>query len=171
MDTSIITNRELFLILQKSTFFFDKLVDNALKKETDISLAQFDVLMAIFMSGLTTQQEISTMLHNTQASVSRQVSILLNKDYITRTQNPNNRREFKLKSTQSGNTLVKKATKILDQKFKEVFAIVSEKDKEKVSDVLNTIIQGSGKNHSTLRESATEIQKIRECIREGLKKL
>ncbi len=171
MDKTVITNRELFLMLQKSMFFFDKMADQVLKKETDISLAQFHVLMLIFMHTSTTQQAISSMMQNTQASVSRQVTILLGKKYITRIQNPKNRREYTLTSTPAGSVLVKKATRSLDTKFKEVFGIVSEKEKEKVIQIFSKIIQRVGTKLSNSNNSDVEIEKTRECLREGLKKL
>lgn len=171
MNASLLTNRELFLVLQKSTFFFDKVVDQTLRKETDITLAQFDVLLAICMSTFTTQQEVSNILCNTQASVSRQVALLLEKKYITRTQNPKNKREYKLKGTQSGNLLIKKATRILDQRFEEVFGVVSDKEKEKVVDVLSRIVGASGIKHLNPKEGALEIQKVREYVKESLKKI
>jgi DNA-binding MarR family transcriptional regulator len=56
MEKAILTNRELFFMLQKSLFFFDKMVDQVLRKETELTLAQFHVLMMIYMHGTASQQ-------------------------------------------------------------------------------------------------------------------
>ena len=132
MERAILTNRELFFMLQKSLFFFDRMADQVLRKETELTLAQFHVLMMIYMHGTASQQLIAEMLQNTQASVSRQVSLLLEKKCLTRTQNPLNKREYRLTNTSLGTSLVKKSIKALDKKLKEVLDVIPEKEKEKM---------------------------------------
>lgn len=171
MEHTILTNRELFFMLQKSLFFFDKMADQVIRKETDLTLAQFHVLLMIFMHGTTSQQLIAEMLQNTQASVSRQVSLLLRKKCLTRVQNPQNKREYKLTNTTLGTTLVKKAVKALDQKFKDVFSVVSEKDKEKIVQNLNKIIHKVGAKHAHLHCDLADSENMEACVRENLKRL
>lgn len=171
MDRAILTNRELFFMLQKSLFFFDKIADQILRKETGLTLAQFHVLMMIFMHGTTSQQLIAEMLQNTQASVSRQVALLLRKKCLTRTQNPDNKREYRLTNTALGTTLVKKSMKALDQKLKEAFGVVAEKDKEKMVHALNKIIHVMGVKHTHLHCDLAEMENMESCVRENLKRL
>lgn len=171
MDRAILTNRELFFMLQKSLCFFDRMADQAIRKETDLTLAQFHVLTMIFMHGTASQQLIAEMLQNTQASVSRQVSLLLRKKCLTRTQNPQNKREYRLTNTALGTTLVKKAVKALDQKFTEVFNVVPEKDKEKMVQNLNKIIHKVGAKHAHLHCDLADSENMEACVRENLKRL
>lgn len=171
MDRAILTNRELFFMLQKSLFFFDKMADHVLRKETELTLAQFHVLMMIFMHGTTSQQLIAEMLQNTQASVSRQVALLLRKKCLTRTQNPLNKREYRLTNTALGTTLVKKSMRALDQKLKEAFAVVADKDKEKIVHALNKIIHVMGVKHAHLHCDLAEMENMELCVRENLKRL
>jgi DNA-binding MarR family transcriptional regulator len=171
MDRTTLTNRELFFMLQKSLCFFDKVADQVIRKEADLTLAQFHVLMMIFMHGTTSQQLVAQMLQNTQASVSRQVSLLLRKKCLTRTQNPKNKREYHLANTSLGTTLVKKAVKALDQKFKEVFSVVPEKDKEKMVQNLNKIIHKEGAKHAHLHCDLADSENMDACVRENLKRL
>ena len=171
MDRALLTNRELFFMLQKSLCFFDKMADHAIRKETDLTLAKFHVLMMIFMHGTASQQLIAEMLQNTQASVSRQVSLLLRKKCLTRTQNPQNKREYRLTNTALGTSLVKKSVKALDQKFKEVFGVIPEKDKEKMVLALNKIIHKVGAKHAHLHCDLADSENMETCVRENLKRL
>lgn len=171
MEQATLTNRELFFMLQKSLFFFDKMVDQILRKEIELTLAQFHVLMMIYMRGTASQQVIAEMLQNTQASVSRQVSILLEKKCVTRVQNPLNKREYRLTNTALGTSLVKKSVKALDKKLKEVLSIVPEKDKEKMVLSLNKIIHTFGAKHTHLHCDLAESENMDACVRENLKKL
>lgn len=171
MEKAILTNRELFFMLQKSLFFFDKMVDQVLRKETELTLAQFHVLMMIYMHGTASQQVIAEMLQNTQASVSRQVSLLLQKKCITRTQNPLNKREYRLTNTTLGTNLVKKSIKALDKKLTEVLGVVSEKDKEKIVLSLNKIIHAVGAKHVHLHCDLADSENMEACVRENLRKL
>lgn len=171
MDRALLANRELFFMLQKSLFFFDKMADNILRKETELTLAQFHVLMMIFMHGTASQQLIAEMLQNTQASVSRQVSLLILKKCLTRIQNPHNKREYHLTNTILGTALVKKSMKILDQKFKEVFSVITDKDKEKIISALNNIIHTVGVKHTHLHCGLAERENMKSCVRENLKRL
>lgn len=171
MDRSTLTNRELFFMLQKSLFFFDKMADQVLRKESDITLAQFHVLMMIYMHGTASQQLIAEMLQNTQASVSRQVSLLLQKKCLTRTQNLRNKREYHLTNTALGTTLVKKSVKSLDQKFKEIFSVVPEKDREKIVLSLNKIIHKVGAKHAHLHCDLADSENMEACVRENLRRL
>lgn len=171
MEKTILTNRELFFMLQKSLFFFDKMVDHVLRKETELTLAQFHVLMMIYMHGTASQQVIAEMLQNTQASISRQVSLLLQKKCITRTQNPLNKREYRLTNTTLGTNLVKKSVKALDKKLTEVFSVVPEKDKEKIVLSLNKIIHTVGAKHVHLHCDLADSENMETCVRENLRKL
>lgn len=171
MDQTILTNRELFFMLQKSLFFFDKMADQVLRKETQLTLAQFHVLMMIYMHGTASQQVVAEMLQNTQASVSRQVSILLDKKCVTRVQNPLNKREYRLTNTALGTSLVKKSVKALDKILKDVFGAVSEKDKEKIVLSLNKIIHTVGAKHIHLHCDLADSENMSACVRENLKKL
>lgn len=171
MERAILTNRELFFMLQKSLFFFDRMADQVLRKETELTLAQFHVLMMIYMHGTASQQLIAEMLQNTQASVSRQVSLLLEKKCLTRTQNPLNKREYRLTNTSLGTSLVKKSIKALDKKLKEVLDVIPEKEKEKMVLSLNKIIHTVGAKHTHLHCALADSENMDECVRENLRKL
>ncbi len=168
-STSI--NRELFFMLQKSLFFFDKMADQALRKEMDLTLAQFHVLMMVYLHGTASQQRVAEMLQNTQASISRQVALLLQKKYLTRTQNPENKREYHLVNTSLGTSLVKKGVKVLDVLLRETFSSISEKDKEKVVHHLNTVIHSVGVKHTHLHCDLADMENMESCVRENLKRL
>lgn len=171
MDRATSVNRELFFMLQKSLCFFDKMADQVLRKETNLTLAQFHVLMMIYMHGTTSQQLIAEMLQNTQASVSRQVSLLLQKKYLTRTQNLKNKREYHLANTLLGTNLVKKSVKVLDRSFKEVFDLIPEKEKEKMVTYLNKIIHRVGVKHTHLDCDLVDSENMETCVQENLRRL
>ena len=171
MNRTILHNREIFFMLQKSLFFFDRLADQALRTETASTLAQFHVLVGIFMHGTASQQVIAEMLQNTQASVSRQVSILLRKKFITRTQNPKNKREYHLVNTALGTEMVKKSMKVLDLKFEDIFDVIPMKDKECIIKSLSKVIHKVGIKHAHLDCDLAKMENTENCVLENLKKL
>lgn len=171
MDRNTTINRELFFMLQKSLFFFDKMADQVLQKEAHITLAQFHVLMMVYLHDTASQQRVAEMLQNTQASISRQVSLLLDKKYLTRTQNLQNKREYHLTNTPLGISFVKKGVKTLDKLLKNTFSSISEKDKERIVTHLNTIIHSVGVKHTHMHCDLADSENMEMCVRENLKRL
>lgn len=141
MRKDVLMNREIFFALQKSLFVFDKSSEHVLRQEKMLTLAQFHVLAILSTMGTVSQQLVAEMLQNTQASVSRQVALLLRKKYITRTQNPKNKREYKLACTTLGVTEMKRAMTRMDSHFEHIFAVLAVDEKKHILTALKRLMQ------------------------------
>lgn len=121
-------HRELFMALNKSVFIMEKSIEHVLRVDGRLTLSQFDVLLRVSVLKTVSQQVISEITHKTQASVSRQVALLLRKKLITKVQNSKNRREYVLTCTPLGETYVKKVMEVLDAHFARVLVDFSVED-------------------------------------------
>lgn len=141
MRKDTLINRDIFFALQKSLFVFDKSSEHVLREQKMLTLAQFHVLVTLSAIGNVSQQLVAEILHNTQASVSRQVSILLRKKLITRVQNTKNKREYKLSCTALGTAEVKRTMTVLDNHFEKIFAILTHDEKKGIVGALKRLVQ------------------------------
>lgn len=120
----IVTQRLFFMVLKKSLFIMDKFAEEILRADKRLTFSQLDVLTGIYIMERTSQQLVASVLQKTQASVSRQVSLLLRKKLITRVQNTKNKREHILTCTPLGVAYVRGVMKTLDDRFEPVFAVL-----------------------------------------------
>ncbi len=141
MRKDTLINRDVFFALQKSMFVLDKSGEHALRQQKMLTLAQFHVLVILSTMGTVSQQLVAEMLQNTQASVSRQVALLLRKKYITRTQNPKNKREYRLACTPLGSAEVKRTMATLDAHFERIFAVLGHDEKKGIIVALKCLVQ------------------------------
>jgi DNA-binding MarR family transcriptional regulator len=86
----------------KLMFLMDRHADQLLRKEFDLGLAQFFILMAIFEHTECSQRDIAKYLELTEPAVSRHVEGLTTRGYIVRRTNANNRREHLLQLSEDG---------------------------------------------------------------------
>ena len=149
MRKDILLNRDIFFVLQKSMFVFDKSAEHILRQEKMLTLAQFHVLVTLSAIGTASQQAVAEILQNTQASISRQVALLLRKKYITRTQNLKNKREYKLVSTALGNAEVKRTMTTLDNHFEKIFTVLRLDEKKGIVTALKRLVQEVKKSQGT----------------------
>jgi DNA-binding MarR family transcriptional regulator len=141
MRKDTLINRDFFFALQKSLFVFDKSAEHTLRQEKMLTLAQFHVLVTLSAMGTVSQQAVAEILQNTQASISRQVAILLRKKLINRVQNLKNKREYKLSCTPLGIAEVKHTMNTLDNHFETIFAVLAHDEKKGIITALKRLVQ------------------------------
>lgn len=99
--------------LHNFVFLFDKIVDEVLQKELDITLSQFVVLKVLTNVTDCKQKNIADRLHMTEGAISRQIERLRERGLITRTTKKDNRREHEINCTKEGLEVREKALSVL----------------------------------------------------------
>lgn len=113
--------------------------NQVLQERLGIGFAQFKVLMVLEERDGLTQKQISTLLRQTEASISRQVKVLVAKRLVTSRQSSSNRREHLVFLTDRGIQMVDKATNALNSYHAPMFEHLSEKEQLKIARTLQLI--------------------------------
>jgi DNA-binding MarR family transcriptional regulator len=74
-------------------------------EEFDITVEQFHILRRIH-KGWDSVSKLAEVKHISRSAISRSVDVMVNKDLVTRTHNPQDRRYIHLALTEEGNTLL-----------------------------------------------------------------
>jgi DNA-binding MarR family transcriptional regulator len=96
--------------------------DQVLQEQLGIGLSQFKILMVLEWNPRTQQKDIANALGQTEASVSRQISVLKSKGLLATRIDPNNRRKHITTPTTRGTQLTEAASEILNRSFGPEFA-------------------------------------------------
>lgn len=103
--------------LHNFVFLFDKIADDVLQREHDITLSQLVVLKILTHKKDCKQKNIAENLHMTEGAISRQIERLRERGLITRTTNKNNRREHEINCTEEGMSVREDAMKTLSKEM------------------------------------------------------
>ena len=119
--------------IMKLKMRIDRIMSLTLKKEMNMSAAQFRMLFALTSHPAITQKEIAAFWDVTEASVSRQIKLLETKGFISRTP--------KLTITASGQKTLTEGKAVLDGVFEEIFKSVSDADRIKIASLAETLLK------------------------------
>jgi DNA-binding MarR family transcriptional regulator len=119
-----------------------KHLEQTLTKEKALSFSQFMVLVGFACEEETplSQSTIAEYSNLTEATVSRHITTLVSLGYLSKEENKENRRKFRIAITKKGITAFKKAEIILDRELTTIFSSVSKKDTEYITKIFNTIL-------------------------------
>lgn len=126
-------------LLQRLAFGLARQSDQVLQEQLGIGLSQFNILMMLKWRPNVLQRQIAEALGQTEASVSRQVKLLLKLDYLETTVNPANKREHITKLTNKGLKITEKAFEILNGYHAPMFARLSEKQQTRLHESLSVM--------------------------------
>ena len=118
-----------------------KHLEQTLTKEKAISFSQFMVLIgfACEEESPLSQTAIAEYSNLTEATVSRHITTLVSLGYLSKEENKENRRKFRITITKKGVTAFKKAEIILDKELIRIFSIINEKDSNQIMKNLNKV--------------------------------
>jgi DNA-binding MarR family transcriptional regulator len=119
-----------------------KHLEQTLVKEKAISFSQFMVLMGFACEEQTplSQATIAEFSNLTEATVSRHITILVSLGFLSKEENKENRRKFRIAITKKGIHAFKKAEKILHKELTNIFSNISEKNAENIIKNFNNIL-------------------------------
>ncbi len=124
-------------LLRSSETFFARLRDSIAR--TDLTLAQFAVLEALYHLGPLTQRQIAAKLLKSHGNITKLIDNLEKKDLVQRGKQPGDRRFFQIKLTEQGE---KKVKSILPDHVREITELVSQlssREIESASQVLRKL--------------------------------
>jgi DNA-binding MarR family transcriptional regulator len=128
-------------LLQRLAFCLARQSDQVLQEQLGIGLSQFKILMILGWRPNILQKKIADTLGQTEASISRQIKVLLKNGYLEVTISPSNRREHITKLTNKGVRITEKALQILNQYHAPMFDKLTERQQAQLLETLNVMYE------------------------------
>jgi DNA-binding MarR family transcriptional regulator len=130
------TTRELTYHLHKAVFLMDKLTDDLLQEKLGLTLSSFRILMAVSRGHDICQKDVAKFWEMTEAAVSRQIDLLVERKSIRKETDAQNRRACVLSLTISGQKILDQAFEVLGKKYHEIYGVLSETERERLGESL-----------------------------------
>lgn len=110
--------------------------DQILMEQLGIGLSQYKILSSIHEQSRIQQKTIANMLGQTEASISRQVKLLQERDMLISRKNPQNQREHITELTPRGLRLIEAAEKVLANFHNKFFVGLTSKQQDQLAEIL-----------------------------------
>lgn len=141
------TNNIGFL-LQHLAFMLARRNDTLLQDNFGVGFSQFKLLMVLKWKPHIRQKEIASQLGQTEASISRQIKLMLEDGLLQSRQRPENRRERIAVLTPRGERICNEAIEKLDKQQQPMFDSLSSSQQKQLLELLGVLheyIVGSDK--------------------------
>lgn len=132
------TNNIGFL-LQRLAFVLARQSDQILQQRLGIGFSQFKILMVLSKYPDIQQRQIANNLGQTEASISRQIKLLLEQQLLVSKISPQNRRQHLTRLTPHGERSISKALDILNAFYAPLFDRLNGQQQEELTEMLNTM--------------------------------
>ncbi len=123
-------------LLQHLSGVLAKQSDQALQERLGIGFSQFKILRVLQHSPQTQQRQIAEWLGQTEASISRQIKLMIDKGLLQTTISPHNRREHLTAPTAKGIRLTDESINVLNSTHARMFEELGEKKQEQLLEIL-----------------------------------
>lgn len=133
-----ITN-ELGFLIQHLAFSFGRLNDQVLQERLGLGFSQFKLIAVLERKPHIQQKQIAEALGQTEASISRQIKLLQDKNLLQTVPNPQNRREHITTLTPKGVRFTEEARRVLAQYYEPIFEHLSEKQQLQLTGTLQML--------------------------------
>lgn len=133
------TTNDLGLQLQHIASILEKQSDQVLQEQLGLGFSQFKILNTLQAEPRTTQREIAFNLGQTEASISRQVKLMITDGLLQSLRSPKDHREHLTMPTAKGERLTEAALAALAKYHRPLFTSLSEKQQEQLSAALNSL--------------------------------
>ena len=137
--TTQIFARSTAKLLHRATYVMDKAVDRALQDSVGISLSQFLVLKQLD-GGKQCQRELAVELGVTAAAISRQVGTMLERGWLKKLDNQDDRRYEFLILTQKGKRVHEEAVGVIESVFARCYDGVTDAQQRAIYAALTKLI-------------------------------
>lgn len=131
METFDFANNIGYLLHHLSTVLA-KQSDQVLSERLGIGFSQYKILLVLQTNPRTRQNHIAERLGQTEASISRQIKIMLEKNLLQTMVNPNNRREHVTTPTTKGLRLAEEAQTLLNGYHGPMFEGLTSRQREQL---------------------------------------
>ncbi len=106
----------------------------------DITIDQCLVLIILDKQNSLSQKEIAIQIFKDSASITRMIELMVNKDYLTREIDKEDRRRFNLKLTEKGKTTLRLLNPVIEQNRKTALYGLSDLEINQLYSTLQKII-------------------------------
>lgn len=106
----------------------------------DITIDQCLVLIILDKQNSLSQKEIAAQIFKDTASITRMIELMVNKEYLTREIDKEDRRRFELKLTQKGKDTLQLLTPVIEQNRKTALYGLTDLEINQLYDTLQKII-------------------------------
>ncbi len=110
---------------------------NKMIKRYGVSADQWAVISNVVRDAGLTQKQLSQMINKDQGNLTRMIDKLVNRGYILRDIDENDRRSVKLLPTHSSKQLVEKISPIEQEHYENLLKSFNQEDKERLLELLN----------------------------------
>mgnify|MGYP003510994005 FL=1 len=125
--------------LNHLAFVLGRQSDQILQERLGIGISQFKIMTALQEKPNIQQKQIAGTLGQTEASISRQIKLMLDQGLLQTNINPANRREHITVLTLKGERLTDEARNILNSYHSPVFESLSPKQQENLAETLDIL--------------------------------
>jgi DNA-binding MarR family transcriptional regulator len=128
-------------LLQHTAATLARQSDQALQERLGIGQSQFRILIVLEWYPGVQQKHIAENLGQTEASISRQIKLMLEEGLLQTTINPQNKREHITSLTRKGQRLAEEAKNVLNHYHAPLWEAIGEKGQRQLMDLLTHIHQ------------------------------
>lgn len=133
------STHEIGYMLQHTASMLAKQSDQVLQEQLGIGLSQFKILRMLQTEPRLTQREIATYLGQTEASISRQVKLMLADGLLQSMRSPKDRREHLTMVTPKGERITAAALMSLERYHRPAVNAMSDKQQEQLMAALQVL--------------------------------
>jgi DNA-binding MarR family transcriptional regulator len=126
-------------LLQHVASLLAKHSDQILQEQLGIGYAQLKLLLTLQSKPELKQRDIAHGLGQTEASISRQVKLMIRQGLLHVTINPKNRREHLATVTAKGMNLTDAALAVLQKSHQSMYVALGSKGQEQLSELLDQL--------------------------------
>jgi DNA-binding MarR family transcriptional regulator len=126
-------------LLQHVSFVMGRQLDQVLQEQLGIGTSQYKILRVLQEQPHIQQRKLAEHLGQTEASISRQIKIMLEKGLLNASVNPENKREHITVPTPRGEKLASAARDVTQKHAWPAFAALNDKQKRQLIDMLKQI--------------------------------
>jgi|ERR1035438_2163952 DNA-binding MarR family transcriptional regulator len=123
------TANKIDYILQHITSLLSRDSDQILLEQLGIGYSQFKLLRVLSSGAPIKQGFIADLLGQTEASISRQINLLIDKNLITKNVDPHNKRVRLIAITAKGKKITEASDEVLNRYHKNILAEISSKQR------------------------------------------
>lgn len=133
-------SKSFMYAIHQTYFLAEKRLEHKLHDAKGITFSQFLILLGLHCKSRTSQSEIADFLYLTEATVSRHVTALEKLKYLTRREDPENRRRHILTMTPYGAKVFADAHAIIERELKDIFTVIPTKDRSLITQSFRGVI-------------------------------
>lgn len=133
------TSNTIGYLLQHISSLLAKQTDQVLQEQLGIGFSQFKILHTLQTNPRIKQQQIAANLGQTEASISRQVKLMMQMGLLESRRNPNNRREHLTITTSKGERVNEAAIDVLGKYYAPSFHKLGDKRQQQLLESLQAL--------------------------------